>query len=290
MVEVAYVAILLLPTMCLFAVAARRIFLFKKNYDPAIGDKLRNPPGESLRIKVADLNDKFTEQLMWLGLTSWVVPVLAVLFTNGTPEASRTILRLTVGVMLFPASVYLAIRLWKTFDLLRRYTQGFKGERHAGELLNLLMKDGHDVFHDVPMGDYNVDHVVLTRNAVFAVETKSRSKLKSLGRDKAKVTYDGQKLIWPDGKTNDYGLKNAVDRARGLSQWLSQATGETVEAIPVLAFPGWFINVQAHQPVHVINPKNMAGVIRAYQRQPAFSDSQYKRIYYQLTQRCTPEE
>ncbi|KAF0094601.1 MAG: hypothetical protein E1N59_1906 [Puniceicoccaceae bacterium 5H] len=125
-------------------------------------------------------------------------------------------------------------RLLKTQTLYKRYKLGFEGERFTGELLNQLMKDGCEVFHDVPMEGYNVDHVVVAKQGVFAIETKTRRKRKDAGREKAQVRFDGKMLHWPDGSRNDYGIQNAVDRAAGLSQLLSDTTGEPVQAVPVL--------------------------------------------------------
>jgi hypothetical protein len=57
--------------------------------------------------------------------------------------------------------------------------------------------------------------------------------------DAHKVAYDGRQLIWPWGE-DDFGLRNAEDRARWLTDWLNKMTGLGITAKPVLALPGWY--------------------------------------------------
>ena len=81
------------------------------------------------------------------------------------------------------ASIWSAFRLWKVINLRRRIRLGFEGERHVGEALNQLMLVGYRVFHDFlitdkPRSIRNIDHIVIGPNGVFAVETKTRRKVK----------------------------------------------------------------------------------------------------------------
>ncbi len=49
-------------------------------------------------------------------------------------------------------------------------------EMAVGQELNNPMCAGYRVYNDVPAEGLNIDHVVVGRNGVFAVETKGRSK------------------------------------------------------------------------------------------------------------------
>jgi hypothetical protein len=80
-------------------------------------------------------------------------------------------------------SILSAYRLWKAINLRRRIRLGFEGERHVGEALNQLMLVGYRVFHDFlitdkPRSIRNIDHIVIGSNGVFALETKTRRKVK----------------------------------------------------------------------------------------------------------------
>lgn len=56
------------------------------------------------------------------------------------------------------------------------------------------MAEGGLVFHDIPGEGFNIDHVVIGKSAVLAVETKSRKKPASAGKHSARVVYDGSRL------------------------------------------------------------------------------------------------
>jgi hypothetical protein len=113
------------------------------------------------------------------------------------------------------ASAWSGYSLWKLLGLRRRCRLGYEGERHVGEALNQLMLAGYRVFHDFlitdkPGATRNIDHIVIGRNGVFAIETKTRRKLKSL--DGAKVIVGNDHLQYPWG-TDRCGLDQARDNA-----------------------------------------------------------------------------
>ena len=58
------------------------------------------------------------------------------------------------------------------------------------------------VFHDIPADNFNIDHVVIAREGVFAVETKGFTKPKQgAGRADATVFFDGSSLRYPQWTT-----------------------------------------------------------------------------------------
>jgi Nuclease-related domain len=95
---------------------------------------------------------------------------------------------------------FLTYRLWKLLNERRRIRLGFEGERHVGEALNQLMLAGYRVFYDFLITDKprrirNIDHIVIGADGVFAVETKTRRKMK--GENSAKVTVLEGGLQYP---------------------------------------------------------------------------------------------
>ena len=50
------------------------------------------------------------------------------------------------------------------------------GERDVAEYLNDLRKLDCYVLHDLPGKDFNIDHIIVSKQGVFAVETKTFSK------------------------------------------------------------------------------------------------------------------
>ena len=114
---------------------------------------------------------------------------------------------------------------------------GFDGERFVGEELNRLVALGFEVYHDLPFDGFNMDHVLVGRQGVFLVETKTRRKpVKVSGAKEFHVEFDGRRIRWPMG-TDDYGVQQALNNARTLGQWLSGAVGEPVSATPILTLP-----------------------------------------------------
>lgn len=81
------------------------------------------------------------------------------------------------------------------------------------------------------------------------------------GYEEHKVAYDGRQLSWPWGE-DDFGLQNATDRARWLTEWLNRMTGLGLAAKPVLVLPGWYVVPKGLGPVTVVNHKQLVGAIR----------------------------
>ena len=74
----------------------------------------------------------------------------------------------------------------------------------VGQELDQLMRQGAATFHDLPAEQFNIDHVVVAAEGVFAVETKGFTK-PNQGRGKADATvvYDGETLRFPRWTTQD---------------------------------------------------------------------------------------
>jgi hypothetical protein len=177
----------------------------------------------------------------------------------------------------------------KKVPRIKRCNIGFRGERLTAQYLQPLIGDGYYIFHDIPMGDYNVDHAIVGPKGVYAIETKTRRKRMSAGANRAKVLYDGKTLTYPECPPERYGLDNAVDRAKGLQKFLSSAVGESVSVSPILALPGWYIKRTGKGLPPVINPQSIPKFVRKYGRDE-LSDPQIKRILHQLREKVKIEK
>ncbi|MDO9166782.1 MAG: nuclease-related domain-containing protein, partial [Rhodoferax sp.] len=93
------------------------------------------------------------------------------------------------------------------------------------------------VFHDVPSGDANVDHVLIGPQGVFTIETKTHSKPL---RGECKVSVvDG--VVRANGHVLD---RNPIVQAKAQAGWLRNFLAESqfnVRVWPVVVFPGWFV-------------------------------------------------
>jgi hypothetical protein len=166
---------------------------------------------------------------------------------------------------------------------------GYDAELAVGQELNLLMRQGFYVFHDVNLkntiSEFNIDHVVVGTTGVFAVETKGRSKpTDNIGKDSSKVNFDGKKLVFPQWEETE-PVEQAKRQAAALQKWLSSAVGEPITARAVIALPGWFTNTTNKTEIALINGKNPEKFFNVM-RGSELSDKQIKQIAHQLDNLC----
>jgi hypothetical protein len=250
-----------------------------------VTEKLLRGPGEGLRKKLDELDDKISEELA----AAYVLPLLCTsivfLQLNAPQLGPRTVGAAVVGV---PAFIFLCRRLWRLLDQRRNYRLGLSGERAVGEELNQLMLAGCRVFHDVPNDPYgNVDHVLVAPSGVYAVETKSRRKREADGKEGHRVAFDGRSLRFGSGPPESKCLEQAKGQASRLSDWLSKAVGDAVQVRPVLALPGWYVDRHGCGEVIVLSGKAVDSLAKG---RAVLDASKIARIAQQLDQRCRDVE
>ncbi|MDP2962992.1 MAG: nuclease-related domain-containing protein [Sulfurimicrobium sp.] len=234
------------------------------------------------------MNDIFSNMMLYVT----VFPVMPlVMYAHHISQSyfggrAETVSRTSIEVVIVLA--VMIFLLFKIITLLKRFNKfrlGYEGEVAIAQELNLLMRDGAYVFHDVPAEGFNIDHVIVWPKGVYAVETKGRMKPKrDRGTEDAKVVFDGQRLQFP-GWTETAPLDQATRQAKWLAQWLSSAVGDKVGVKPVLALPGWFVELKAKSDVVIINGRNAPGTFgKLFHTE--LSDEMIKRIAHQLEQRC----
>jgi len=170
---------------------------------------------------------------------------------------------------------------------------GFLGERALGEELNRLLSNGWNVFHDVEFADnpgektFNVDHVVVGTGGLFAIETKTRRKqVKHSKQDlKNEVIYNGATLQFPWGEEN-FGVREARERAEYLARWLSKSLGGQIPVQPVLALPGWSVKRRAGGDLRVISGKEILTLFRDEHEKHILDSQTVKAIAALLDQKC----
>ncbi len=254
--------------------------LIKVRKSPLNTNLLRSP-GESIYEKIESTQYDIDFSLTFL----FILPLMAYIFylkSNQSKFNSVTLLTLaSIGI------AYLSIKLVKQINARNKLTLGYEAELAVGQELNMLMRQGYYVFHDVNLdvttNKFNVDHVVLGKSGVFAVETKGRTKpVKGDAKVNANVKYDGTQLNFPNWVEAE-PVEQAKRQANTLQKWLSSSVGEVVEVKPVLAIPGWFVDRVGKGDVDVINGKNSAGYFNGVKSQN-LSDKLVSQIAHQLEQ------
>lgn len=262
----------------------------RRNVRPPVSEKMLRPPGESLRIKLQELDEKLDYNLTMCIVLGAILGFSLFGFSMQQRRAP-TILEIAVMSALFiPVAGYFSIRCFRLLKQRVNYQLGFDGERFVGELLNKLMLENCYVFHDFPADKkWNIDHVIVAPTGVFVVETKTLRKQDAPpGKRDNTIVYDGNHLELPH-ETHDHGLEQAKRNARWLGTWLSSATGEKVFVRPILTFPGWWVESRSDgDDIKVVNPKQIRSVIFACDA--LLSEEQRKRIIHQLDQKCRDVE
>jgi Nuclease-related domain len=240
--------------------------------------KILRPPGESLRIRLVELDEKLNDRLIQLFLAAYSPLIMAGLVALQGVRTTAGVW-IAIAIIAAVASVWSAYRLWKVINLRRRIRLGFEGERHVGEALNQLMLVGYRVFHDFlitdkPRSTRNIDHIVIGPNGVFAVETKTPRKIKA--ENGATVTVLENALQYPWG-VDRRDLEQVQEEARWLTEWLSKMSPEPVTVGTILVLPGWFIDRRARSAVTVLSGSEVAPNVPKLNG-PETNDSEIRRL------------
>jgi hypothetical protein len=251
-----------------------------------LASSLLRSPGQTLRDKMEDLRiDVGMESMLLLVVPTFLLAFLQIhALVTDRPTSPWVLGAVTVLAVAFVG--FQTRKLLAASAALDKLRLGFDAEVAIGQELDQLMRDGAYVFHDVPAERFNIDHVVVARSGLFAVETKGYSKPNREGGSKdATVVYDGKTLALPDS-TGSWAIEQATRQAKWLSNWLTGATGAPVVATPVLAMPGWYVERKGSGDVLVFSGKELQKhLLKARGAQPLAED-QLQRVIHQLERQC----
>lgn len=232
--------------------------------------RLLRAPGETQLKKVRQFDE---DGFMWMMLAAagpatvgLGLLLITVQLPAGLQLAGAAVTLLAVGGTFYWAARWFAAKARESAD---RYL-GYFGERLVAENLEPLKIHGWRVFHDVPGENnghaFNIDHVVVGGGGVFAIETKTRRKSirpPRPGFEPHKVFFDGRVLVWPTGE-DSYGLEQAERSALWLATTLKAELGEKIFVQPILALPGWWVEMKPARETRlcrVVNPKGLPKLI-----------------------------
>ena len=206
-------------------------------------EKLLSGPGDSQRQLIAELDWSIAAATIWLV----AIPVAAVgVLLAPNLAGVAPLARLDQLAM---AGLPLLLLLFPLFTLISKCRERaacrlvLDGQLTAGREINLLLREGFHVFHDVPAASGNVDHVVVGLSGVFAVESLGRPiPEKGRGIIDAKVIYDGENLFFPPKNARESeAIKQSRRQAIAMERRLSDALGRAIKVKAALALPGWFV-------------------------------------------------
>jgi hypothetical protein len=274
------VALLLLPLTVPIGIVFWIRHQRKGRRNPLTYQMLR-APGESISQRIELLSDDIDLYLTMTG----VVPLICYsMYLSTRYIANNQVSPVIFVVMSIGFLTYFGVRLNKTYVQRHKEQLGLDCERSVGQELNQLMLEGCRVFHDFQADNFNIDHVVIAGNGIFAIETKGRSKPdRGRGQEDVLVTYDGQTLQFPTWRERE-PIEQAKRQAVWLSGWLTKAVGEQVFVRPVLALPGWFVDRKSKDFL-IYNGKNPQYLMKIAGEKP-LSPEMIQRVAHQIDQQC----
>jgi Nuclease-related domain len=248
--------------------------------------ELLRSPGQTLRDKMEDMRIDVAMETVLL----MVVPMfpLAYLQIHSLISGRSVPLGVVVAVAV-PTAAFVVFQIRKllvTSKAMDKLRLGFDAEVAVGQELDQLMRDGAVVFHDMPAERFNIDHVVIACQGVFAVETKGYTKPnRDGGSEDATVVYDGKTLALPE-RSGSWAIEQALRQAKWLAGWLTGATGEPIHVTPVVAMPGWFVDRKGHGEVMVFSGKELRiHLLKARSARPLTME-QMQRVVHQIERQC----
>lgn len=228
------------------------------NKKSPIKEKTLRHPGQSLDEKLEKLVYEGAVKyyfiavilLIWVG-HDWLIYYLK------SPQNPMFITVIALATV--PFCIYKLIKIYKET---RSVILGREGERAVGQFLESLRADGCVVFHDIIAENFNLDHVVVSKKGIFAIETKTYRKPE---KGEAKILFDGEKISFQGAGKYDQHLIQVSSASVWLKNTIKATTGKTFDIKPVILFPGWFVesNEQGKKSgIWVLNPKALPVFIK----------------------------
>lgn len=217
----------------------------RRRRSPLHGKQIGHVPGQQLLDRIDDADRESTSgyDVMIMAL-----PMLFTVWASMRIDWQTVTFGVAEAIFVFGWLLMFAYGFWQYRRHALKKAQardGLVAERVTGMQLNRLVANGCTVLHDLPCGDFNIDHVVIAPRGVYAIETKSFRKPKAGSTaDPNKVLFDGALL-----KFSDFSTKAPIEQARRQAKFLStlirESLGDPVAVVPAVSLPGWFIEKTA---------------------------------------------
>lgn len=251
--------------------------------------ELRRPAGHSLKIQLERHYIDLLGDVMSAFLFFYVPFVVYTVYDVFDVPLSKHFLGGSI-VVCGGLLVKYSYSIYKRFRLIPPLRLGYECEVAVGQELDLLMLQGYRIYHDIEAEGFNIDHLAIGPNGVFAIETKGRRRpLKNVdSRQRYRVTCYKDRLQFPTWSECD--VFNQADRqSKWVSSWLSSATGMEVKSLPVIVLPGWFLDRKEKTLVHCLAGKEICSTLPKINSQ-RLTPEEIERISHQVFQRSKTDD
>ena len=231
-----------------------KIWLHQKNAKlPVDRKKLKRVAAQTLNEQV---NDKVLDVIGLVFLSALIVTMpfalkgIAEMFASGK-------LNYFLIIVIALGLTYVARKLWVKSNDLIKLKLGRDAELAVASELIELQPHGYQVFHDIQADGFNIDHLVVGPNGIFAIETKGRHK-RIKDDTNYKVKFENNHLAFPS--------------------WFESKPLEQ-------CFPGWFVELKQRPIFPIVSHKQIVKTILSM-RQVSLNQEQQRAICYQVVQRA----
>lgn len=227
--------------------------------NPIKYEKLLRFPAQKLDEKIDDINYKFTSISI---IVTTVFSIFSILISGWFGL-------LNIAFILFWSSWYI-----KEVD---NYKLGRDGEKAMAQYLHMIAREGKNIYiyHDIVSERFNIDHVVLSKQGIFIIDTKTYSKQK---KSKNIISSYGKNLY----KNKDKIDKDLIYQIKGQAKWLNEQIekelNKTYEIRCIIAFIGWYVDIKPIDGVYLTNAKNIKNILVNSYSKENFDDDEFDKI------------
>ncbi|MDF3128886.1 nuclease-related domain-containing protein [Kiritimatiellaeota bacterium B1221] len=162
------------------------------------------------------------------GFSSALSPLIAMAFTAGMVFGG--VLRPSflqgwhAGILLLLIAFGLYVTWKRAVMIYLRHEEGARGEEQVARVLDAL-PESWQVYHGLPMGEKEVDHVLVAPDQVFSIETVNW---------RGQVRVINHKLMHGENFYPGYELKTLSDRADVLAEELGMPKGSVTPMVCIV--------------------------------------------------------
>ncbi len=158
------------------------------------------------------------------------------------------------------------------------YLLGYLGERAVADELEKLGRQQWRIFHNLETDKGNIDHIIVCNKGVFCVETKAPRKKP---KKNEKIVFEDNKILINKIPFKRNPIKQAKKNARWLYYLINDHCYKSKEKklgfiVPIITFPGWWVNSVFNEEVVVCNPKQISDVFK--DRKDTLSEDEFNNI------------
>ncbi len=243
-------------------------------------------PGHSLRKEIESIDDRFYGYILLLIVTPLYCysAHLSQFYLVAWEEITFSILfSLLLALASIAHAVLNIVRLSRERSNKRLRLEG---EIAVGQMLEPLERNGARVFHAFQTETFNINHILVNQAGVFAIETKTLCKSTIIDQSRAmKVVFDGKRLHFPEHSESE-PVDQAKRQAKWLARWLKSYMGESVPAQPVVAVPGWYVDLRGRYDVIVTNPQKPEPLDQLMHGNAGLNMKRLNEIVFHLDHQC----